>query len=88
MLQFRKCEDETCCIRKKESLPPTVPAPVLSADSEQYLPFEDTYGKLSKTEKDCPSPQQKHNKPKPNAKQNFKFLGSRVVAVLETKMYL
>ena len=42
MLQFRKCEDEACCIRKKESLPPPVPAPVLSADGEHYLPFEDT----------------------------------------------
>ena len=27
--------------------------------------------------------QQKHSKPKPDTKQNFKFLGSRVVAVLE-----
>ena len=83
MLQFRKCEDETCCIRKKESLPRPVPAPVVSADGEHYLPFEDTYGKLSMTEKDCPSLHQKHNKPKPNTKQNFKFLGSRVAAVLE-----
>ena len=87
MLQFRKCEDETCCIRKKESLPPPVPAPVLSADGEHYLPFEDTYGKLSTTDKNCPSLQQKHNKPKPNTKQNFKFLGSRVVAVLECAQY-
>ena len=83
MLQFRKCEDETCCIRKKESLPPPVPAPVLSADGEHYLPFEDTCRKLSTTDRDCSSLQQKHNKPKPNTKQNFKFLGSRVVTVLE-----
>ena len=83
MLQFRKCEDETCCIRKKESLPPPVPAPVLSADGEHYLPFEDTCRKLSTTDRDCSSLQQKHNKPKPNTKQNFKFLGSRVAAVLE-----
>ena len=27
MLQFRRCEDETCCIRKKESLPPPVYCP-------------------------------------------------------------
>ena len=83
MLQFRKCEDETCCIRKKESLPPPAPAPVLSADGEHYLPFEDTCRKLSTTDRDCSSLQQKHNKPKPNTKQNFKFLGSRVAAVLE-----
>ena len=83
MLQFRKCEDETCCIRKKESLPPPAPAPVLSADGEHYLPFEDTCRKLSTTDRDCSSLQQKHNKPKPNIKQNFKFLGSRVAAVLE-----
>ena len=68
MLQFRKYEDETCRIRKKESLPPPAPALVLSADGEHYLPFQDTYGKLSTTEKDCLSLQQKHNKPKPNTK--------------------
>ena len=94
MLQFRKCEDETCCIRKKESLPPPFLAPVHFADGDHYLPFEDTYGKLSTSEKNCPPLHQKHNKPKPNIKQNFKFLESRVVAVLEwcsmqeTKMYL
>ena len=82
MLQFRKCEDETCCIRKKQILPPPVPTSVLSADGEHYLRFEDTYGK-SMTDRDCPSLQQKHSKPKPNTKQNYKFLGSRVVAVLE-----
>ena len=94
MLHFGKCEDETCCIRKKESLPPPVLVPVLFADGEHYLPFADTYGKLFTTEKDCPSLHQKHNKPKQNTKQNVKFLESRVVAVLEwcsmqeTKMYL
>ena len=76
MLQFRKCEDETGCIRKKESLPPPVLAPVLSADGEHCLPFEDTYSKLSTTDRGCPSLKQKYNKPKPITKQNFKFLGS------------
>ena len=70
-------------LHQKESLPPSVPAPVFSTDGEHYLPFEDTYGKLPTTDKNCPSLQQKHNKPKPNTKQNFKFLGSRVVTVLE-----
>ena len=70
-------------LHQKESLPPPVPAPVLSTDGEHYLPFEDTYGKLSTTNKNCPSLQQKHNKPKPNTKQNLKFLGSRAVAALE-----
>ena len=86
MLQFRTCEDETCCIRKKQILSPPVPTSVLSADGEHYLPFEDTYGK-SMTDRDCLSLQQKHNKPKPNIKQNYKFLGSRVVAVLECIQY-
>ena len=94
MLQFRKSEEETCCIRKKESLPPTFLAPVLFADDKHYLPFEDTHGKLFTTEKNCLPLHQKHNNPKPNTKQNFKFLECRVVAVLEwcsmqeTKMYL
>ena len=70
-------------LHQKESLPPSVPAPVFSTGGEHYLPFEDTYGKLPTTDKNCPSLQQKHNKPKPNTKQNFKFLGSRVVTVLE-----
>ena len=83
MLQFWKREEQTSCIRKKETLPPPVSAPELSADGEHYLPFEDTYGKLSMTKKDCPSLQQKHNKPKPITEQNFKFLGSSIVVVLE-----
>ena len=64
MLQFRNCEDETCCIRRKDSLLPPVPAPVLSVDGEHCLSFQDTYCKLSMIKKDCPSLQQKHNKPK------------------------
>ena len=54
MLQFRKCEDETYCIRKKENHPPPAPVPVLSADGEHFLSLEDTFSKLATTEKDGP----------------------------------
>ena len=80
--------------QKERELPPPFLALVLFADDEHYLPFEDIYGKLSTSEKNCPPLHQKHKNPKPNTKQNFKFLECRVVAVLEwcsmqeTKMYL
>lgn len=55
LLQFRKCNDITCCQKGNGNLPPLVPAPVLSPDGEHYLPFNSLYDKVETTEKDCPS---------------------------------
>jgi len=40
VLQFRKCEDVTCCTKRNGDLPPKVPAPVMGPDGEHYLSFE------------------------------------------------
>jgi len=80
LLQFRKCDDASCCT-KLTSLPPHVPSPVLGPDKKHYLSFNDLYGKVKTTEKDCPSLSSKAEAKKANP--NFKFLSSRVVAALE-----
>ena len=49
MLQFRKCDDMSCCTKLNDILPPPVPAPVLGPSKEKYLNFEDTYGKIMTT---------------------------------------
>ena len=94
MLQFRKSEEETCCIRKKESsLHLFLRLYFLQMMSTIYhLKIYTVNYPLPK--KIVPPLHQKHKNPKPNTKQNFKFLECRVVAVLEwcsmqeTKMYL
>ena len=81
MLQFRKCEDLTCCQRKTNPLPPKIPAPVLSPDGEKYLKFEMLYGKVVTTEKDCPS-LSKTNQNKKEQGPRYKLLASRVTATI------
>ena len=86
MLQFRKCNDHTCCILRSEKLPPPVPAPVMSPDGQHYLSFETLYGKVDTTEKDCPSLQVKSDKKKAATAKDHKFLSRRVVGVLECSL--
>ena len=81
MLQFRKCEDLTCCQRKTNPLPPKIPAPVLSPDGEKYLKFEMLYSKVVTTEKDCPS-LSKTNQNKKEQGPRYKLLASRVTATI------
>ena len=77
-LQFRKCDDMSCCTKLNDILPPPVPAPVLGSSKEKYLKFEDTYGKITTTEKDCPSLNTKDTTK--NETPGFKYIVSRVVA--------
>ena len=81
MLQFRKCEDLTCCQRKTNPLPPKIPAPVLSPDGEKYLKFEMLYSKVVTTEKDCPS-LSKTNQNMKEQGPRYKLLASRVTATI------
>ena len=78
MLQFRKCDDMSCCTKLNDTLPPPVSAPVLGSSKEKYLKFEDTYGKITTTEKDCPSLNTKDTTK--NETPGFKYIASRVVA--------
>ena len=78
MLQFRKCDDMSCCTKLNDILPPQVPAPVLGSSKQKYLKFEDTYGKITTTEKDCPSLNTKNTTK--NETPGFKYIASRVVA--------
>ena len=68
----------SCCTKLNEILPPPVPAPVLESWKEKYLQFEDTYGKITTTEKDCPSLNTKDTSK--NEAPGFKYIVSRVVA--------
>ena len=86
MLQFRKCNDQICCILRSQKLPPPVPAPVMSSDGQHYLSFEALYGKVDTTEKDCPSLQVKSDKKKATVAKYHKFLSRRVVGVLESSL--
>ena len=83
MLQFRKCNDQTCFILHSEKLPPPVPAPVMSPDGQHYLSFETLYGKVDTTEKYCPFLQVKSDKKKAMAAKDHKFLSQRVNGALE-----
>ena len=83
MLQFRKCSKASCCVIKKGPLPPQVPAPVLAPDKEHYVSFEELYGKVTTTEKDCPSLQSKASEKKDSLGGNLKFLANRVVTIKE-----
>ena len=84
LLQYRKCGDENCCKLRGGLMPPPIPAPVLSPDEQHYLPFDDLYGKVPTTEKDCPSLKgKKDGKVKKDQSKSFKFLGTRVVSTLE-----
>ena len=82
MLQYGKCDNGDCCQLRNGPLPPPIPAPVLSPDKEHYLPFKDLYGKINTTERDCPSLKVKKDGKKKN-QANYKFLASRVVAVVD-----
>ena len=77
ILQFRKCNDMSCCTKLNDILPPPVPAPVLGLSKEIYLKFEDKYGKITTTEKDCPSVNTKDTTK--NETPGFKYVSSRVV---------
>ena len=77
-LQFRKCDDMSCCTKLNDILPPPVPAPALGSSKEKYLKFEDAYGKITTTEKDYPSLNTKDTTK--NETPGFKYIVSRVVA--------
>ena len=51
LLQFRKCEDDTCCQRLVPDLPPYLHAPILKPKDEHYAKFQDLYGKVEVTER-------------------------------------
>ena len=51
LLQFKKCEDETCCKRPRPDLPPCVPAPIFQPNGELYVKFQDLYGKIETMER-------------------------------------
>ena len=68
----------SCCTKLNDVLPPPVPAPVLGSSNEKYLKFEDAYGKITTTEKDCPSLNTKDTTE--NETPGFKYIASRVVA--------
>ena len=55
----------------------------MAPDSEHYLGFDDLYGKVQITEKDCPSLGLMVSQKK-KLNSNFKFIASRVVAVLQS----
>ena len=55
LLQFRKCDDKNCFTIKTDPLPPPITAPVMHPDGQHYLAFDDVYGKVQTTKKDCPS---------------------------------
>ena len=85
LLQFRKCNEKNCCTIKNHPLLPLIPAPVMAPDGEHYLAFDDLYGKVQTTEKDCPSLRVKVSQKKKD-NSSFKFISSRVVAVLECSL--
>ena len=68
----------SCCTKLNDVLPPPVPAPVLGSSNEKYLKFEDTYGKITTTEKDCPSLSTKDTTE--NETPGFKYIDSKIVA--------
>ena len=59
MLQYRKFEDEACCIKKRVTASLTSSCPCFLHNGKYYLPFENTCSKLVATKKDYPSLQQK-----------------------------
>lgn len=64
LLQFKKCDDLSCCVKRNGDLPPPCPCPVLAPNGEHYLQFQLLYGKVNTTEKDCPSLKTKSADPK------------------------
>ena len=83
LLQFRKCEDETCCQRIVIDLPPYVPSPTLQPNGEQYVEFQDLYGKVETTERYCSPLMANENR---SRKKGFKYLASCVVATLKCSL--
>lgn len=81
LLQYRKCDDETCCVLTSGHLPPPVPAPIMGTDGDHYLKFDDLYGKVQTTEKDCPSLKQKGNHQKQPL--GIKHIASRVATTMK-----
>lgn len=84
LLQFRKCEDETCCHRIVPDLHPNVPAPILQPNGEQYVKSQDLYGKVETTERYCPSLMA--NESRSRKQEGFKYLASRVAATLKCSL--
>lgn len=81
LLQFRKCNNDGCCVKNCEILPPVIPAPVLSPDKQSYLDFDDLYGKVVTTEIDCPSLKKTSGEKKKN-QMGMKFLAKKVVSTI------
>ena len=54
-------------------------------DGEHCLAFDDLYGKVQTTEKDCPSLSVKASQNKKDS-SNFRFISSHIVAVLECSL--
>ena len=81
LLQFRKCDKESCCV-KKTKLPPPLLAPVLEPAEHHYLPFTEVYGKIATTEKDFSSLIQTAEKKKEQSVK-FKLKACRVVSTLQ-----
>ena len=84
LLQFRKCEDETCCHWIVPDLHPYVPAPILQPNGEQYVKSQDLYGKVETTERYCPSLMA--NESRSRKQEGFKYLASPVAATLKCSL--
>ena len=82
--QFRKCEDETCCQRIVLDLHPYVSAPILQPNGEQYVKFQDLYGKVETTERYGPSLMA--NESRSRKQEKFKYLASHVAATLKCSL--
>lgn len=46
LLQFCKCNNVDCCIKRNGNLPPLVPSPVPIPNENHYMPFDSLYGKV------------------------------------------
>uniref|UniRef100_A0A7M5VAL2 Zinc finger PHD-type domain-containing protein n=2 Tax=Clytia hemisphaerica TaxID=252671 RepID=A0A7M5VAL2_9CNID len=85
LIQFRKCDDLACCQRTIQDLPPHIPAPILSPDSNHYMKFNDLYGKIQTTEADCPS-LNAATFSRSKKTSGFKYLASLVVSKIECSL--
>ena len=82
LLQFRKCKDQSCGSLLCKELPPSISASVLHPNGDHFLKCNETYGLLGASEKDRPSLQKTGKEKKTKNPAEFKFLASRVVAML------
>lgn len=83
LLQFRKCGNTECCVKRNGELPPLVPSPVPIPGQDHYMPFHSLYGKVKTSEKDCPSLQQSGKDQKKKNQEGYKYLASKLVSVLD-----